>query len=75
MAVNRILPNFRPALPLNPTSAQRQPATMPAVWIALIGSAALDVAAQQYLYRVAYEKARQALEPPRQYRQLFSNWN
>ncbi len=79
MTVNRIPTPVRPGQnPLSPPvhqSPAMPAANFPAVWIGLMGGASPDVAAQQYLYRVAYERARQALEPPRHYRQLFSVWN
>jgi hypothetical protein len=79
MAANRILSGAGSTQILDANSAADPraglPTNMSVAWIAMIGSASLDVAALHYLYRVAYEKARQALEPPGHYRQLFNNWN
>ena len=77
MAVNRILSQVSSTEAWSSASARGQWAESPAsgVWVGVVMGASPDVAAQQYLYRVAQEQARQALSPPLHYRRLFSNWN
>jgi hypothetical protein len=87
MAVNRIFGSVGPQLLegrerfAHPTRAavsiQTTGIRTPGVQVVLIGLAGVthsQVSLQQQLYQMAYEQARQALEPPRHLRQ-FSVWN